>query len=93
MTGGESANHLAFRRCTFPLPSGRVRVQIEVRQGSKLAGRIVQVRGGWQFRSVGSGQPRKEGGGTGEVFRTTEECKKWVAESAVEGAEEGKKTR
>lgn len=60
-----------FRRIVKPLPNGRVRIVIEVRQQGRLAGRIQQVLGGWQFRGVG--------GERGAVWKTAAECKLEVA--------------
>jgi hypothetical protein len=77
---------LEFRRQVIPLPTGRVRVTVDVRLGGILTGRIIQVRGGWQYRPVGSGigkRGRAGGWGVGEVWPTVEECKQAIAGEAV----------
>jgi hypothetical protein len=81
---GRSQPVLTFRRLTDPLPSGRVRVSIEVWtagwQGrEKMLGKIVQARqGGWQYRPVS--------GPAGQVYATAAECKQAV-EQAVKAVE------
>jgi hypothetical protein len=75
---GRSQPVLTFRRLTDPLPSGRVRVSIEVWtagwQGrERQLGRISQVRGGWQFRAVS--------GKMGEVYAAAAECKQAIEKS------------
>ena len=73
-------SRVEFRRLVTPLPTGRVRVQIEVRQteGKRLLGRIIQVRGGWRFVPIG-GASRDNGG----VWATAEECKRSVQETMM----------
>jgi hypothetical protein len=69
---------LDFRRVVRPLPTGRVKVVTEVRLEGKLVGRISQVRGGWQYRPIGSKMGGKSavGAEAGEVFPTVDECKR-----------------
>lgn len=78
---------IEFRRLTTPLPTGRVRVQIEVRRVSgegqekqthSLLGRIVQTRGGWRFVPAGNAKVGQIA--TGKVWATAEECKRSLQE-------------
>jgi hypothetical protein len=92
-SGGINNPRIEFRRIVHPLPTGRVRVQIEVRQigggeqernspgggSGRLVGRIVQVRGGWQFRPAGVGTGRLVSQ-SGQVWPTAEECKRSLQE-------------
>ena len=68
-----------FIRQIKPLPDGRVRVTIQCRQESRLIGNVTQVRGGWQFRSIG--------GKAGEVYKMAAECKKAIASQSAGMAE------
>jgi hypothetical protein len=87
-----------FRRLTSPQPDGRVRIQIECRLEGILLGKILQVRGGFQYRPVGSGIGRRGsatgpgpvatgpvagGWKVGEVYPTAAECKQSIAGEPV----------
>lgn len=76
-----SGSPIEFRRLVTPLPTGRVRVQIEVRQvsvaGRLLLGKIIQARGGWRFVPVGGAGESH----TGKVWATAEECKRSLQSS------------
>ena len=75
-----------FRRLTEPLPNGRVRIRIECRLGGILLGKILQVRGGFQYRPIGSGLGKRghDGGWkVGEVYPTAAECKQSIAGEPV----------
>ena len=84
---------LTFHRIVTPLPDGRCRVQIVVRQAGRSLGRIVRARGGWRFQAGGQVTGRALTGPTGslaeglpEVCRTVEEVKKRLVR---DGAKEG----
>jgi hypothetical protein len=74
----EGEQQLEFRRVVVPLPTGRVRVSLEVRRAGvrRLLGRIVQVRGGWQYRAAD--------GKVGAIFRTAAECRQAISREAEE---------
>jgi len=76
---GSNDLQIEFHRLVKPLPDGRVRVSIVVREvaSRRLLGRIVQVRGGWRFEAVGGvGGGDRLAGQSGKVWPTTEECKR-----------------
>lgn len=76
-----AGEEFTFRRLTDPQPNGRVRVTIEVRRGDgRLAGKISQVRGGWQFRPGGGGG----GARAGQVYPTAAECKQAIQQQATQ---------
>lgn len=83
----ENNPRIEFRRLVTPLPTGRVRVQIEVRRvgeegqeqrRSSLLGKIVQTWGGWRFVPVGGAKISQIA--TGKVWATAEECKRSLQE-------------
>jgi hypothetical protein len=76
-------SRVEFRRLVTPLPTGRVRVQIEVRQieGKCLLGKIIQARGGWRFVPIGGAEAGSRD--SGKVWATAEECKRSVQETMM----------
>jgi hypothetical protein len=74
---GGNGPQIEFRRLVKPLPDGRVRVSIDVRESvsRRLLGRIVQVRGGWRFEAVGGRGVGRLARQDERVWVTTEECK------------------
>lgn len=79
----ESQTQLIFRRLTTPLPTGRVRVQIEVRIEGTLLGRIGPARGGWRYVPAGVG---RRAWPVGEVFPTAEACKQALSKESEAAA-------
>jgi hypothetical protein len=79
----DNHNQLTFRRLTTPLPTGRVRVQIEARLAGTLLGRIGPVRGGWRYVPAGVG---RRAWPVGEVFPTAEECKQALSKESEAAA-------
>lgn len=81
-----SEGEVIFRRIVTPLPTGRVRVKIEARQGGKLIGRITQAGPLWRFTPATDQWPRWRG--KGMLWRTAEEARRGVSASAGEAASE-----
>lgn len=75
MTAVEGAE-VVFRRIVTPLPTGRVRVTIEARQGGKLLGRITQVGPLWRLTPAADQWPRWKG--RGMLWRTAEEARRAI---------------
>lgn len=85
MTGPGGASQgqgeITFRRRTTPLPDGRVRVQLEVSQGGRRLGTIIQTRGGWAFLEARVSRRKGAQAGGVLVWKTAEEAKRAVAAS------------
>lgn len=81
-------NGMTFRRVSEYLPTGRVKVRIEVSTGGHVVGTIRQQQGGWTFWPKGRlGTAAWLRSGEGKVWKECGELKRVVAGAGAEAEE------